>query len=265
MATANQAHRQVAHECLRATELGRPQRRHRRRHNSDPHAVDYERSVATAPPGWRHFTIHDVARLPHDVRARETARIPAGEPEDRVLRAMFWALVYHLEPERWDELARYEPIHPAIVDSLPRSVRRGLDVGAGSGRLTAHLLDRCEEVHAVEPSDGLRAILSRRLPAVRVASGWSDALPHPDASFDLVSACGVIGPEPATLAELRRVTAPGGWITLVSPEEPEWFEANGWLRVRAEPIPALPHPSRIDEFFGQLDPPHELVMTRLLP
>ena len=228
-------------------------------------SVDYEQAVSAAPPGWRHFSIDDVARLPADVRSHETARIPPGEPEERILRALFWTLVYQLEPERWDELARYEPIQPAIVDALPRDIRRGLDVGAGSGRLTGHLVDRCQEVQAVEPSAGLRGILARRLPTVRVAHGWSDSLPHPDGSFDLVSACGVIGPEPATLAELRRVTAPGGWITLVSPEEPEWFEANGWQRVSAKPIPAPPHPSWLDEFFGQLDPPHELVMTRLPP
>lgn len=228
-------------------------------------SVDYEQAVAEAPPGWRHFTIEDVARLPAEVRAHETARIPPGEPDERILRALFWTLVYHLEPARWDELARYEPIHPAIVDALPRGVRRGLDVGAGGGRLTAHLVERCGAVTAVEPSAGLRAILSRRMPSVRVEHGWSDSLPFSDASFDLVSACGVIGPEPGTLEEVRRVAARGGWIALVSPEEPEWFEAAGWERISAEPIPAPPHPGWIDEFFGQLDPPHELVMTRLLP
>ena len=228
-------------------------------------SVGYEQAVESAPPGWRHFTIDDVTRLPDDVRSREAARIPPGEPDERIVRAMFWPLVYHLEPEKWDELARYEPIHPAIVDALPRGVRHGLDVGAGSGRLTAHLVDRCDEVLAVEPSAGLRAILARRLPAVQVAHGWSDALPFPHSAFDLVAACGVIGPEPATLEELHRVTAPGGWIALVSPEEPEWFEANGWQRVSAQPTLAPAHPSWIDEFFGQLDPPHELVMTRRLP
>ena len=225
-------------------------------------SVDYEQAVATAPPGWRHFTVDDIRRLPPEIRSRELARVPPAEPDERILRGLFWTLVYHLEPERWDELARHEPIHPAILDALPRDLRQGLDVGAGSGRLTAHLVDRCQAVDAVEPSAGLRAILARRLPSVRVRHGWSDALPFPDASFDLVSACGLIGPEAATLDELRRVTAPGGWIALVSPEQPEWFEGQGWRRITAAPIPAPPHPPWLDEFFGQLDPPHELVMTR---
>jgi SAM-dependent methyltransferase len=226
--------------------------------------VDYEQAVATAPPGWRHFSIDDVARLPAEVRKRELARIPPGEPEDRLVRALFWTFVYHLEPERWDELARYEPIHPAIVDALPSGVRVGLDVGAGSGRLTAHLVERCRNVVAVEPSAGLRAMLARRLPRVRVEHGWADALPLDDASCDLVGACGLLGPDPASLAELYRVMKPGGWVALIGPEQPEWFEANGWRRTTCAPLPPLPHPSWIDEFFGQLDPPHELVLTRRL-
>ena len=74
--------------------------------------MDYAEAVEKAPPGWRHFGIHDVARLPDDVRTRELSRIPSGEPDDRVVRALFWTLVYHLEPERWDELARYGLYRP---------------------------------------------------------------------------------------------------------------------------------------------------------
>jgi SAM-dependent methyltransferase len=227
--------------------------------------VDYEQAVATAPPGWRHFSLDDIQRLPDDVRERELARIPRDEPADRVRRALFWTFVYHLEPERWDELARHEPIVPAIVDALPRNVHTGLDVGAGSGRLTAHLVERCQEVIAVEPSRGLRALLSGRLPSVRVEYGWADALPVDDASCDLVSACGTLGPDPAALAELHRAARPGGWIALISPEQPDWFEANGWRRISAPPMRPPPHPSWIDDFFGQPDPPHELLLKRRLP
>lgn len=227
--------------------------------------MDYEQAVATAPPGWRHFGIDDIERLPEDVRERELARIPRGEPEVRVLRALFWTFVYHLEPERWDELARHEPIVPAIVDALPRNVHTGLDVGAGSGRLTAHLVQRCQEVIAVEPSRGLRALLAERLPSVRVEYGWADALPVDDSSCDLVSACGALGPDPTALSELHRAAKPGGWIALISPEQPEWFEANGWRRISAPPMNPPPHPSWIDDFFGQPDPPHELLITRRLP
>ena len=119
--------------------------------------MEYEEAVATAPPGWRHFAIADLDRLPPDVRDRELARVPRGEPDERVLRALFWTLVYHLEPERWDELARSEPIAPELIAALPHGVDLAVDVGAGSGRLTQHLVARSRRVVAVEPSAGLRA------------------------------------------------------------------------------------------------------------
>lgn len=227
--------------------------------------MDYEQAVATAPPGWRHFSMADVERLPAEVQRRELARIPRGEPSERIVRALFWTFVYHLEPERWDDLARCEPIHPAVLEALPRNMGTGLDVGAGSGRLTAHLVERCERVIAVEPSEGLRALLAERVPLVRAEYGWSDELPLDDASCDLVAACGAVGPDPATVSELLRVTRLGGWVALVSPEQPEWFEDHGWRRITAPPIPPLPHPPWIDEFFGPPDPPHELLLTRRTP
>ena len=225
--------------------------------------MEYEQAVATAPPGWRHFSIEDVARLPGEVRDRELARIPPGEPEDRVVRALFWTFVYQLEPERWDELAQYEPIHPAVIGALPTGVDTGLDVAAGSGRLTAHLVERCRHVIAVEPSQGLRSLLAQRLPKVRAVHGWADALPVEVGSCNLTSACGALGPDEPVLRELRRVTAPGGLIALINPEQPEWFEANGWSRLTAPRMAVPRHPRWIDEFFGPPDPPRELLTWRL--
>lgn len=223
--------------------------------------MDYAEAVEKAPPGWRHFSVEDVARLPDEVRAREMARIPANEPDGRVLRAMFWTLVYHLEPEKWDALARVEPIHPELIAALPRA-RTAVDVGAGTGRLTEHLVARCNEVIAVEPAAGLRAILSRRLPSVRAVHGWAEALPIEDRWSRLTAACGAFGPERAIVGELERVTARDGLIVLFGPEHPEQFEAGGWQRIIAPCAEAQPHPRWIDDFFGPVDPPHEMVLRR---
>src|SRR5947207_3115986 len=70
------------------------------------------------------------------------------------------------------------------------------------------------------------------------------------------------GPDPVVLAEMRRVTGPGGVIALINPEQPEWFEANGWSRLTVPPLPVPDHPPWLDEFFGPLDPPRELLMQR---
>lgn len=235
--------------------------------------MDYIRAVAAAPASWRHFGIDDLERLPRAVKAHALASLPPDEVHlmasrdqealERVLRALFWTLVYHLESDRWDQLAQIEPIHPGIIAALPASVATSLDVGAGSGRLTQHLAPRSRRLVAVEPSAGLGSILRRRLPEVGVVAGWAEALPIPDRWSWLTAACGAFGPEPSILRELRRVTRPGGVILLISPEEPDWFEANGWRRRTMARIPALDHADWIDDFFGPPDPPHELVMTQV--
>ena len=235
--------------------------------------MDYAGAVTAAPPGWRHFAIGDLERLPLGVRKRALMTVPplelellqAGDPraEERVLRAVFWSLVYHLEPEKWESLASVEPIHPDALAALP-TVRRAVDIGAGSGRLTAHLLTRCERVLAIEPSLGLARILKAKLPAAITAAGWAEALPIADGWSELTTACGSLGPEPMILNEMRRVTRAGGLVLLISPERPEEYERLGWTRTTLEPIPAPEHARWIDDFFGPPDPPHELVMTRIL-
>jgi len=118
-------------------------------------------------------------------------------------------------------------------------------------------------VIAVEPSAGLRSILGERLPSVQVIDGWAEALPVDDGWSQLTAACGAFGPDALVMGELARITGSGGWIVLISPEHPEWFEANGWQRISAAPLPPPPHPDWIEEFFGLLDPPHEMVLVRI--
>ena len=235
--------------------------------------MNYERAVELAPPGWRRFGLEDLERLPASVRAHEMRSMPDrdrtliengdSEAAERVLRAFFWTFVYHLEPERWDALTQVEPIHPELLAALPGHARRGVDIGAGSGRLTGHLVGRCEHVVAVEPSAGLRELLNKRFPTVEAIAAWADALPLEDRCSDLTAGCGVLGPEPDALQELERVTAIGGLIALISPECPEWFEAHGWTRQTAAPMAAPDREPWIDEFFGPPDPPHELLIKRV--
>lgn len=235
--------------------------------------MEYQHAVETAPPGWNHFTISDLDRLPAWVRDHELARVPAAERamlpagdrevHERFLKAFFWTLVYHLEPEMWSELAQAEPIHPGLLAALPSTPSRVVEIGAGSGRLTAHLAKRGTSLIAIEPSAGLGQLLRRHLPDVCVVAAWAEALPAQDAWSQLTMACGALGPDPAVLSELERVTARSGEIVLISPEQPEWFEANGWQRLSLDPLPAPPHDDWIDRFFGPVDPPHEMVSRRI--
>lgn len=102
--------------------------------------------------------------------------------------------------------------------------RRILDAGCGSGPLFAALRDRGAAVTGIDASAGMLELARRRLGAdadLRVAD-LADPLPFPDDAFDDVIASLVLhylqdwGP---TLAELRRVLAPGGRL-LVSVEHP---------------------------------------------
>jgi SAM-dependent methyltransferase len=89
---------------------------------------------------------------------------------------------------------------------------RVLDLGAGTGKLTATLLALGAEVIAVEPDPAMLTELRRALPAVRALPGSAEAIPLPDASVDVVLAgnamhwfeMDVAGPE------IARVLAPGG-------------------------------------------------------
>ncbi len=94
--------------------------------------------------------------------------------------------------------------------------QRALDVGCGPGALTAQLVDRlgADHVAAVDPSPPFVEACRARLPGVDVGLGTADALAFDDDSFDVAAACLVVHfmPDPvAGLAEMARVTRPGGW------------------------------------------------------
>jgi SAM-dependent methyltransferase len=89
---------------------------------------------------------------------------------------------------------------------------RVLDLGAGTGKLTATLVALGAEAIAVEPDPAMLTELRRVLPTVRALPGSAEAVPLPDASVDAVIAgnalhwfdMDVAGPE------IARVLVPGG-------------------------------------------------------
>jgi SAM-dependent methyltransferase len=125
------------------------------------------------------------------------------------------------------------PRHPAI-----------LDAGCGSGRTLDDLAAR-GTVSGVDTSAmAVQAALRRGHRDVRIAA--VEGLPFADGSFDLVTCLDVIEHTPddhATLAELLRVTRPGGTLVVTVPAYPSLFSAhdeiNGhYRRYRADGLRA---------------------------
>jgi SAM-dependent methyltransferase len=101
--------------------------------------------------------------------------------------------------------------------------RDALDLGAGTGKFTRELLRLGARVVAVEPSAPMLAELVAASPGVDARSGTGEAIPAPDASFDLVIAAQAFHwfDAPRALAEIARVLRGGGGLGLIWNERDE--------------------------------------------
>ncbi|MFD0207478.1 MULTISPECIES: class I SAM-dependent methyltransferase [Saccharothrix] len=95
--------------------------------------------------------------------------------------------------------------------------RRWLDVGCGTGALTAAVLEAGEpvEVVGVDPSEGFLATAKHRVPRASFQVGDARSLPLPDRSFDAVVSGLALNfvPDPVrALAECARVATPGAVV-----------------------------------------------------
>lgn len=158
---------------------------------------------------------------------------------------------------------RYEP-HVIDVIGEAAGGPRILDVGAGTGRLSAPLLAAGYDVVAVEPLDGMRAILAGHIGSERVLPGRAEALPVDDASVDgaVCSDAWHWFDGARAAGELVRVVRPGGGV-VVCTTYPAWAKDDDdapdwWLDLRAvnAALPKADHPAfaqgwrRPDSFDG---------------
>ncbi len=184
----------------------------------------------------KRYTAADLGVLTRDEARRFD---PHGDGDPQTDLVLAWELLYRLEPELYDRLARAERLHPGVVGWLPRTAERIAEVGAGSGRLTLELIDRGQVIAAVEPAGPLRQILRRKLAEAdhgdraRVIHGFFDRLPLPDDFADLVVACSAFTPDPghggeAGLAEMERVCRPGGRVAIIWPNNLDFLAARGY-------------------------------------
>lgn len=113
---------------------------------------------------------------------------------------------------------------PEVLDGLPLGEdAEVLDLGAGTGKLTRLLTQRYRRVIAVEPLDGMRAILERVVPEAESHAGTAEAIPLADASVDAVFAAQAFHwfANDEAVAEIARVLRPGGVLALVWNEPDE--------------------------------------------
>ena len=154
--------------------------------------------------------------------------------------AAAWELLYALDADLFDRLVAGERLHPGIVAWLPPAIGRAIEVGAGTGRLTAAIAPRCRRLIAVERAASMRDRLRTRLRTAgaqntRVCAGDLGDLPLRDSCADCVLTCATLTPEPIWggdrgLGELERVCRPGGLVVIVWPHSPEWLGARGYRR-----------------------------------
>jgi SAM-dependent methyltransferase len=143
------------------------------------------------------------------VGARENGGVPI---EDRDRRAASFSQVAEV-------YERARPGYPqaAIEWLLGAEPLDVLDLGAGTGKLTAALLAAGHRVTALEPLDEMRAVLAANLPEATTIGGRAEEVPLADASFDAVvagSAFHWFDREPA-LAEVARLLRPPGVFGLL--------------------------------------------------
>jgi hypothetical protein len=234
-----------------------------------PPLEDVAAALGRRPPEL--FRVATALEPARGERLLRLSQRPVTEPEReaagrRLVRGLFWSLVYELEPDRWVALAEAEPIAPDLLGELPAAGARVVEAGAGAGRLTRHLVGAAAIVVAVEPCAQFRRRL-RGATGAEVVAAVTQQLPVRSGWADLAIAGAAMSPDlplggPAALAELERVVRPGGTVALVGPEAPEWFQARGYRR-RDYPAPAIRPDAELTDYFGPLNPPRTL-LTRLL-
>ena len=114
----------------------------------------------------------------------------------------------------------------AVVDAVAAGPgQRVLDLAAGTGTSTAAFAERGADVVACDFSLGMLQVGRKRRPDMPFVAGDALQLPFADASFDAVSiSFGLrnVNDVDLALAEMHRVTKPGGRLVVCEFSAPTW-------------------------------------------
>jgi ubiquinone/menaquinone biosynthesis C-methylase UbiE len=117
-----------------------------------------------------------------------------------------------------DAYDRGRPGYPAEAATwlVGGEARVVLELGAGTGKLTAQLVALGHDVHATDPDPEMLKVLSRHLPDVRVSEASAEAIPLPDRSVDVVVAAQSFHwfDHDVAMPEIARVLKPGGHLAV---------------------------------------------------
>lgn len=155
--------------------------------------------------------------------ATQQQRQPAAVFAENVRLSRVEAPVY--------DLNHFEIFHPQEQARLQRHLARFagcnavLDVGSGTGNVITKV-DAAVRV-AADLSPAMMLQLRAKDPSVELVAAVAEALPFPGETFDLVTTYSTLHhlADWSALAEMRRVTRPGGTVWL---DHEEAFREGGW-------------------------------------
>jgi SAM-dependent methyltransferase len=107
-----------------------------------------------------------------------------------------------------------------------------LDLAAGTGKLTRALVPRFASVIAVEPLDGMRAVLEQVVPDAQALAGTAEAIPLGDASVDAIAVAEAFHwfDADAAAREMARVLRPGGGVAVLYNRRDRADDEAAWQR-----------------------------------
>ncbi|MET8866359.1 methyltransferase domain-containing protein [Nonomuraea sp. NPDC004580] len=147
-------------------------------------------------------------------------------------------------------------VGPLLAKSCPGRAPRLLDVGCGTGVVTAAALALGAEVTAVDADAAMLELAARRHPYATVRLAALPDLPFEDGRFDAIAGNFVINHVPdtrAALAELHRLLRPGGTLALTWWKSDEMTATNVFADAIAQA--GIPYDPPVRPFSAHDTPP----------